>query len=174
MLVPLAARRVLGPLAEGIASAAPPAWTSMVNASCEGPNLLTSGSGWGRAIAQIVGDGSATVVIGDSIPGQWLFGIGTSDSPDNFTIWNYMLRLYSPASASYALMWEDYVQKYWNGTVGNVVGDRWGFAVSGGVVTLTRNGATLYTSSKTPGSPLYVMANANYSGAHFDSLVVVP
>jgi hypothetical protein len=177
VLVPLAARRVLGPLAQGIASAAAAAWTGLTNATCIGANMVVSADpGYGRSVAQIVGDGSASITITAAPPSGhfFLFGIDSGENQGNFTLWDYMFRLYGPAGSAEIVLWEDYSAVYSHGYPAWAIGDVWTYDISGGVLRLKKNGVTQYTSGKTPASLLYALAYGGFAGAEFSNLVVVP
>ena len=139
-------------------------WTQLVNASASGATITKSGGqpqfdDAGGVSAQSIGagDGWLELTVGDAQPFR-MVGLarphaGTSESAIDFAF---------HLQAGRADVYENGAWKADNTAVS---GDKLRVAVAGGVVTYSKNGNAVYTSSAAPGYPLLATASLVDAGA---------
>jgi hypothetical protein len=184
MLTPLAARRVLGPLAEGVASG--PAivtedvvWTAVVGCAVDSPNTLrkTAAGGWGNAGAvstRAILSGAGYVEFTGALAGYIrMAGLSKGDTDQRYQDIDFAWYLRSGTSL------EVYEGGVFKGAFGAyVAADVLRVAVdAAGVVTYLLNGVVKYTSLTTAAWPLLLdtaisTIDGTFTGAKINGALV--
>jgi hypothetical protein len=147
-------------------------WQSPVGVSVSGHSLTkTAADGWNAGaftVGSFPGDGTATFTTAEANTYK-MAGMTHAVTDDGYATIDFALFLTAQGTV------DVYEQGNFVTTVGSYApNDVLGLQVSGGVVTYLKNGAVLYTSTRTPTFPLFLDASLYSDGATIGGVTLSP